>query len=95
MAKQTETENPTGEPIDGGGKPANQSNDFADVAKMSYEDARAELIETVQALESADAPLEETMQRWDRGEALASRCQDILDAAQAKLDERLASVNAG
>lgn len=60
-----------------------------DVSEMSYEAARAELIETVQALENAGAPLEDTLKLWDRGEALASRCQDILDAAQAKLNERM------
>ena len=65
-----------------------------DIAKMSYEDARNELIETVQALENPQAPLEDTMRLWERGEALAGRCQGILDAAQAKLDERLSSVNA-
>ena len=60
-----------------------------DVFEMSYEAARAELIETVQALENAGAPLEDTLKLWDRGEALASRCQDILDTAQAKLNERM------
>lgn len=60
-----------------------------DVSEMSYEAARAELIETVQALENAGAPLEDTLKLWDRGEALASRCQDILDSAQAKLNERM------
>ena len=60
-----------------------------DVSVMSYEAARAELIETVQALENAGAPLEDTLKLWNRGEALASRCQDILDTAQAKLNERI------
>ncbi len=60
-----------------------------DIFEMSYEAARAELIETVQALENAGAPLEDTLKLWDRGEALASRCQDILDSAQAKLNERM------
>ena len=63
--------------------------DNEDVSEMSYEAARAELIETVQALENAGAPLEDTLKLWDRGEALASRCQDILDSAQAKLNERM------
>lgn len=61
-----------------------------DVTEMSYEAARAELIETVQALENAEAPLEDTLKLWDRGEALASRCQTILDSAQARLAERQA-----
>ena len=61
-----------------------------DVSEMSYEAARAELIETVQALENAGAPLEDTLKLWDRGEALASRCQIILDSASAQLAERQA-----
>ena len=52
--------------------------------------ARAELIETVKALENAGAPLEDTLKLWNRGEALASRCQTILDSAQEQLAERQA-----
>lgn len=61
-----------------------------DIKQMSYEAARAELLETVAQLESAEAPLEQTLQRWDRGEALAAHCQDILDSAQARLAARQA-----
>lgn len=71
-------------------KTANSDEDFADVAEMSYEQARAELIETVKGLENPDAPLEDTMRLWDRGEALAGHCQKILDEAQEKLDLRQA-----
>lgn len=79
--------NPQQTPTDatGTGTAGNQ-----DVTEMSYEAARAELIETVQALENAEAPLEDTLKLWDRGEALASRCQTILDSAQARLAERQA-----
>lgn len=77
----------TANPADGAGTgvPGNE-----DVTEMSYEAARAELIETVQALENAEAPLEDTLKLWDRGEALASRCQAILDSATARLAERQA-----
>ena len=78
-AKQTPTD------AAGTGAAGNQ-----DVTEMSYEAARAELIETVQALENAGAPLEDTLKLWDRGEALASRCQSILDSASAQLAERQA-----
>ncbi|EEJ53038.1 exodeoxyribonuclease VII small subunit [Mobiluncus mulieris] len=64
--------------------------DFADIAGMSYEQARTELIGVVQGLENPEAPLEDTMQLWDRGEALAGHCQKILDAAAAKLAARQA-----
>lgn len=78
--------NPQQTPTDAAGTGA---ADNQDVTEMSYEAARAELIETVQALENAGAPLEDTLKLWDRGEALASHCQDILDTAQAKLNERM------
>lgn len=78
--------NPKQTPTDAAGKGVAGNED---VSEMSYEAARVELIETVQALENAGAPLEDTLKLWDRGEALASRCQDILDTAQAKLNERM------
>lgn len=56
--------------------------------KLSYEQARDELVMTVRDLESGQIPLDEAMQKWERGEALAERCQTILDAARTKIDER-------
>lgn len=79
--------NPQQTPTDATGTGATGNQD---VTEMSYEAARAELIETVQALENAEAPLEDTLKLWDRGEALASRCQTILDSAQERLAERQA-----
>ena len=58
---------------------------FPDIAQLSYEAARNELATVVKQLESAEAPLEDTLALWERGEALALRCQSILDSAQAKL----------
>ncbi len=59
-----------------------------DVASLTYEQAREELQEVVRRLETGAATLEESMQLWERGEALASRCQEWLDGAR----ERLAKV---
>ena len=58
---------------------------FPDIAQLSYEAARNELAPVVKQLESAEAPLEDTLALWERGEALALRCQSVLDSAQAKL----------
>lgn len=60
--------------------------DTSDVAAMSYERARTELVETVGRLEAGGAGLEESLALWERGEALASRCQAWLDGARARLD---------
>ena len=54
--------------------------------KPSYEDARAELIEVVQRLEAGGTTLEESLALWERGEKLATVCQEWLDGARARLD---------
>lgn len=61
--------------------------DTSDVATLSYEQARSELVETVSRLEAGGAGLEESLALWERGEALAARCQAWLDGARARLDE--------
>lgn len=58
---------------------------YPEVASLSYEQARDELVNIVRALETGSAPLEETLKMWERGEALAQRCQQILQAAQQRL----------
>jgi exodeoxyribonuclease VII small subunit len=59
--------------------------------RPSYEDARAELIEVVQQLEAGGTSLEESLALWERGEKLATVCQEWLDGARAKLDAVVAA----
>ena len=66
--------------------PPNGSSDAnADVATLSYERAREELVSVVQRLEAGQVPLEEALALWERGEALAARCQAWLDDARTRL----------
>lgn len=58
-----------------------------DIEQMSYERAREELVEVVNKLETGGAPLEESLALWQRGEALADRCERWLDGANAKLEQ--------
>lgn len=58
-----------------------------DIAQLSYEQARDELVRTVQQLEAGGTTLEDSLRLWERGEALADRCQSWLDGARQKLDE--------
>lgn len=58
-----------------------------DIEQMSYEQARDELVAVVTKLETGGAPLEESLALWQRGEALADRCERWLDGATAKLEE--------
>ena len=54
--------------------------------KLSYEAARDELAEVVEALESGSETLEESLKLWERGEELPKICQEWLDGARKKLD---------
>ncbi|GAA3825498.1 exodeoxyribonuclease VII small subunit [Brevibacterium casei] len=61
--------------------------DEADIGTLSYEQAREELVTTVKRLEAGNLPLEESLRLWERGEALADRCQAWLDGARERLDK--------
>ena len=52
----------------------------------TYEAAREELVDVVRRLESGGATLEESLALWERGEALATLCQQWLDGARERLD---------
>lgn len=54
--------------------------------ELSYEQARDELIRVVNQLEQGSNTLEESLSLWERGEALAQRCEDWLIGAKARLD---------
>jgi exodeoxyribonuclease VII small subunit len=55
----------------------------------SYETAREELVEVVRALEAGGTTLEESLALWERGEHLATICQEWLDGARKRLDEAI------
>jgi len=57
--------------------------------KLGYEAARAGLIEVVRALEAGGTTLEESLALWERGEKLATLCQEWLDGARKRLDAAL------
>jgi len=66
---------------------SDQARDLpADVAAMSYEQARTELAAVVEKLEAGGGTLEEALALWERGEALAEVCQRRLDGARARLN---------
>jgi exodeoxyribonuclease VII small subunit len=56
---------------------------------LSYEAARDELVETVRSLEAGGTTLEESLALWERGEQLATICQQWLDGVRRRLDEIL------
>lgn len=66
--------------------PSEPSSTPADIETLTYEQARDELVDVVRRLEAGGASLEESLTLWERGEALAARCQTWLDGARARLD---------
>ncbi|MBB5830714.1 exodeoxyribonuclease VII small subunit [Brachybacterium aquaticum] len=62
-----------------------------DIAALSYEAARDQLVEVVRRLESGQGGLEDSIALWERGEMLARRCQQWLDGARQRLDEAVAA----
>jgi exodeoxyribonuclease VII small subunit len=57
-----------------------------DIGSLSYEQARDELVRVVNELEQGSSTLEESLALWERGEALAKRCEEWLLGAKARLD---------
>jgi len=58
-----------------------------DIEAMSYEQARDELVKVVAELETGSVTLEKSMQLWERGEALANRCETWLSGARQQLEK--------
>jgi exodeoxyribonuclease VII small subunit len=63
----------------------NESN--KDIETMTYEQARDELVKIVAELETGSVTLEHSMQLWERGEALANRCEKWLSGARDQLEK--------
>jgi exodeoxyribonuclease VII small subunit len=71
------------------------SSDPSDVQSLGYEQARDELVEVVRRLETGGTSLEEALALWERGEALAARCQTWLDGARDRLEAARRTTGAG
>ena len=57
-----------------------------EVSTLTYEQARDELVAIVDSLEKGTASLDESVALWERGEALAKRCEEWLAGARQRLD---------
>lgn len=56
-----------------------------DIASLSYEQARDELVQVLSQLEQGSPTLEASLGLWERGTALAARCEEWLTGAQQRL----------
>ncbi|HEX9806912.1 MAG TPA: exodeoxyribonuclease VII small subunit [Alteraurantiacibacter sp.] len=61
------------------------------IADLNFEDALKALEEVVRKLEGGEVPLDESIDLYERGEALRKHCQARLDAAQARIEKIVAS----
>jgi exodeoxyribonuclease VII small subunit len=62
------------------------------VEELSYEEALTELEEIVTQLEGEQNSLEEAIRLFERGQALASRCGVLLEAAELKVKQVIGDV---
>ena len=61
--------------------------EVADVAKMPFEVALAELEAIVDRLEKGAVTLEDSITLYERGEALKGRCEALLKDAEMRIDK--------
>jgi exodeoxyribonuclease VII small subunit len=59
----------------------------ADIKAMPFEQALEELEKIVGKLESGQAPLQESISIYERGEALKGHCETLLKAAEARIEK--------
>ena len=64
-------------------------NERPAVDGLGYEQARDELAEVVRALEAGGLGLDESVALWERGEALARRCEEQLAGARERVQKVL------
>ena len=62
------------------------STDHA-VETLTYEQAFAELETIVATLEGEEQPLEQALSLYERGQALAQYCAELLDKAELKVSQ--------
>ena len=55
------------------------------IESLTYEQAFTELEKVVSALEDGQANLDESVEHFQRGQALAKRCADLLEKARLKV----------
>jgi exodeoxyribonuclease VII small subunit len=55
------------------------------IDKMAYEQALEDLEGVVTALETGQPTLEDALSLFERGQALARRCADLLDKAELRI----------
>lgn len=71
------------------------SQEQTPVSDLGYEQCRDELIEVVRLLEQGGLDLDASLTLWERGEALARRCEEHLAGARERIEAALAASESG
>lgn len=66
---------------------AKLANKFTDIKELSFEKALKELEQIVGRLERGDVELEESINIWERGEALKDHCDRLLKQAESRVEK--------
>jgi exodeoxyribonuclease VII small subunit len=66
-----------------------------DIAKLSFEEALAELEQIVRRLEGGTGKLDEAIQSYERGALLKRHCEAKLREAQARVDKIVVGPDGG
>lgn len=69
-------------------------DELAEIAGFGYERARDELVNVVKMLEQGGMDLDDSLALWERGEALANRCEEHLAGARRRVEDALAGADA-
>jgi len=62
-------------------------SETVDISTLTFEQALAELEKIVAELESGQAPLERSIEMYERGAALKSHCEARLEAARLRVEK--------
>ncbi|WP_227996614.1 exodeoxyribonuclease VII small subunit [Nocardia australiensis] len=71
------------------GKDADTTDELAEIATLGYERARDELVNVVKMLEQGGLDLDDSLALWERGEALANRCEEHLAGARKRVEDAI------
>ncbi|MCA2206094.1 exodeoxyribonuclease VII small subunit [Nocardia rosealba] len=68
---------------------SDNTDTLAEIATFGYERARDELVNVVKMLEQGGLDLDDSLALWERGEALANRCEQHLAGARKRVEDAL------
>ena len=58
-----------------------------DISELAFEEALRELEETVAKLEAGELTLEESLELFERGQKLATYCNELLEKASLRVEQ--------